>query len=158
MSEEEDLIFCPLDCGARIKNLGKHFKKCKNYNLLGIKYRLCEYNATHIIKNELYQIHLLSCKSKKKFQEDENESIDDDLDDKFSDSSENEEKKEEKEKKKYEEKKEDSNIIINVDNKIDNEENNTYKKKRRYRHEKALFRDENEIDQESLDFFNKVYV
>ena len=149
---EEDFFFCPLECGARIKSLIKHIQKCKNYNLLGIKYKLCEYNNTHIIRKELYETHLLICKSKKKFEEDENDSIDDDdLNDKFSDSSENE--------KKEEEKKEDISQINNIsEKKNENEEININKKKRRYRHEKALFKDENEIDQECLDFFNKVYI
>ena len=149
---EKDFFFCPLECGARIKSLIKHIQKCKNYNLLGIKYKLCEYNNTHIIRKELYETHLLICKSKKKFEEDENDSIDDDdLNDKFSDSSENE--------KKEEEKKEDISQINNIsEKKNENEEININKKKRRYRHEKALFKDENEIDQECLDFFNKVYI
>ena len=149
---EEDFFFCPLECGARIKSLIKHIQKCKNYNLLGIKYKICEYNNTHIIRKELYETHLLICKSKKKFEEDENDSInDDDLNDKFSDSSENE--------KKEEEKKEDISQTKNIsEKKNENEEINLNKKKRRYRHEKALFKDENEIDQECLDFFNKVYI
>ena len=149
---EEDFFFCPLECGARIKSLIKHIQKCKNYNLLGIKYKLCEYNNTHIIRKELYETHLLICKSKKKFEEDENDSInDDDLNDKISDSSENEKKKEEK--------KEDISQTKNIsEKKNENEEINLNKKKRRYRHEKALFKDENEIDQECLDFFNKVYI
>ena len=149
MSEKE-LFFCPLECGARIKNIGKHLNKCKNYNLLGVNYRLCEYNASHIIKNELYQTHLLSCKSKKKFDEDKNDSIDDDLSDKFNDDSDIE-KNEEKKEEKHETKK-------NFQKKEENEETNINKRKKRYRHERALFKDESEIDQECLDFFNKVYV
>lgn len=152
---EENIIFCPLECGARIKYLGKHIQKCKNYNLLGVKFRLCEYNNAHIIKNELYQTHLLSCNSRIISKEnDEDDSIDDDLSKKFSDSSENENEKEEENKEK------DNNVNESkeLDNKNKNDENNINKKKRRYRHERALFKNENEIDQECLSFFKKVYV
>ena len=151
MSEEE-FFFCPLECGARIKNIGKHIKKCKNYSLLGVNYRLCEYNASHIIKNELYQTHLLSCKSKKKFEEDNDESFDDNLSDKFNDDDSDIEKVEEKKEEKEKETKN------NLEKKEENEEYNINKRKKRYKHERALFKDENEIDQECLDFFNKVYV
>lgn len=156
---ERDLFFCPLECGARIKSL-KHINKCKNYNLLGVKYRLCEYNATHIIKNELYQIHLLSCSSKKKFEEDKNESFDDNLSDKFSASSDEEKKEEEEEEKKEKEdkNKKPNQTENNIEEKNENEDNNIIKKRWRYRHERALYKDEQEIDQECLDFFNKVYV
>lgn len=151
---EKNFMNCPLECGARIKTFGKHIKKCKNYILLGSKFILCEYNNAHIIKNELYPLHLLSCKSKKKFEEDINDnSIDDNLSNKFNDDSDNE-KKEENTKEKN---KESNEIKNNIENKIENEETNIYRKKRRYRHEKALFKDESEIDQESLDFFKKVY-
>ena len=154
---ERDLFFCPLECGARIKSL-KHINKCKNYNLLGVKYRLCEYNAAHIIKNELYQIHLLSCSSKKKFEEDKNDSFsDDDLNDKFSASS-DEEKKDEEDKKKEKEDLKSNQIENKIEEKNENEDNNIIKKRWRYRHERALYKDEQEIDQECLDFFNKVYV
>ena len=152
------LIFCPLECGARIKNLGKHILKCKNYNLLGVKFKKCEYNDAHIIKNELYQIHLLSCKSKKKYEEEENYSDDENIRAKLSDNSENdknEEKKEEKEPNKLENKIENETKNKNEN---ENEENNINRKRRRYRHERALFKDENEIDKECLDFFNKVYI
>ena len=147
----EELFFCPLECGARIKSL-KHINKCKNGNLLGVKYKLCEYNPTHIIKNELYQIHLLSCNSKKKYEEDKKESFDDDDDDlsgKFSDASDDE--NENKEIKKDEKNEKDTN-------ENDNEENNINKRKRRYKHERALYKDEQEIEKECLDFFNKVYI
>ena len=150
----EELFFCPLECGARIKSL-KHINKCKNGNLLGVKYKLCEYNPTHIIKNELYQIHLLSCNSKKKYEEDKKESFDDDddLSGKFSDASDDENEK--KEIKKDEKNEKDTNENEN-DN--DNEENNINKRKRRYKHERALYKDEQEIEKECLDFFNKVYI
>ena len=154
---ERDLFFCPLECGARIKSL-KHINKCKNYNLLGVKYRLCEYNATHIIKNELYQIHLLSCSSKKKFEEDKNESFDDNLSDKFSASSDEEKKEEEEKKEKEDKNKKPNKTENNIEEKNENEDNNIIKKRWRYRHERALYKDEQEIDQECLDFFNKVYV
>ena len=151
---DKNLIFCPLECGARIQNLGKHIQKCKNYNLLGIKFKKCEYNSAHIIKNELYQIHLLSCKSRKKYEEDENDSIDDNLSAKFSNNSENENNEEIKEEK------EPPKLENNIENEIknENEENNINRKRRRYRHERALFKDENEIDKECLDFYNKVYI
>ena len=154
---ERDLFFCPLECGARIKSL-KHINKCKNYNLLGVKYRLCEYNATHIIKNELYQIHLLSCSSKKKFEEDKNVSFDDNLSDKFSASSDEEKKEEEEKKEKEDKNKKPNQTENNIEEKNENEDNNIIKKRWRYRHERALYKDEQEIDQECLDFFNKVYV
>ena len=154
---ERDLFFCPLECGARIKSL-KHINKCKNYNLLGVKYRLCEYNATHIIKNELYQIHLLSCSSKKKFEEDKNVSFDDNLSDKFSASSDEEKKEEEEKKEKEDKNKKPNKTENNIEEKNENEDNNIIKKRWRYRHERALYKDEQEIDQECLDFFNKVYV
>ena len=153
--EEDNLFFCPLECGARIKSFGRHSKKCKNSKLLGVNYRLCEYNSTHIIKNELYETHLLSCQSKKKFDEEKiDSSDDDDLIGKFSDSEEEEEEKEKKEETKVEKNKDSPQR----ENKVENEDNNINKKKRRYRHERALFKDENEIDKESLDFFNKVYI
>ena len=146
MSKKE-LIFCPLECGVRIKDIFKHIQKCKNKNLLGVKYVQCEFNKYHIIRNELYETHLFSCSSKKKFEEDENESIDDNLSDKFKDESDEENKKEEE--KKEEQKNNSENI---------NDENNINKKRRRYRHERALFKNEEEIDQECLEFFNKVYI
>ena len=149
---EGNLIFCPLECGARIKNLGKHINKCKNYNLIGVKFKFCKYNNTHIIRNELYETHILSCKSRNINEENESDSIDDNLSDKFSDNSDNEKKEEKKEDK-------ESNKLENkIENKNENEENNINKKKRRYRHERALFKNENEIDQECLDFFNKVFI
>ena len=76
----DDLFFCPLECGVRIKHLTRHLPKCINSKLLGVKYIKCEYNSMHIIKNELYQIHLLSCDSKKKYHEDQSDSDDDDDD------------------------------------------------------------------------------
>ena len=44
------------------------------------------------------------------------------------------------------------------ENENENEDNNPNRRKRRYRHERALFKNEEEIDQECLDFFNKVYI
>ena len=76
---ENDLIFCPLECGARIKGLSKHLSKCMNKKLLGKEYKICEYNSYHIIKNNLYDFHLISCPSRKKFEECDNDSDDDDL-------------------------------------------------------------------------------
>ena len=150
---EIDFFFCPLECGARIKSL-KHISKCKNGKLLGVKYKLCEYNSAHIIKNELYQIHLLSCESKKKYEEDKSESLDDDdLIDKLSESSDNENKEDKKIKN---DKKDDNDE--KKENENENEENNVFRRKRRYKHEKALYKDEEEIDPECLDFFNKVYI
>ena len=152
----DNLIFCPLECGVRIKNLTKHLPKCINFQLLGVKYKQCEYNSMHIIKNELYQIHLLSCNSKKKYEEDQSDSTDDDLAGKFSDDS------DQKDENKNEQsgnntKNKESNDLENK-NENENDDNNPNKRKRRYRHERALFKNEEEIDQESLDFFNKVYI
>ena len=75
----DDTFDCPLECGVRIKKLARHLSKCQNFKLLGVKYRQCEYNKMHIIKNELYELHLLSCNSKKKYEEDQNDSNDDDI-------------------------------------------------------------------------------
>ena len=158
----EGLFFCPLECGVRIKNLTRHLSKCINFKLLGVKYRQCEYNKMHIIKNELYQIHLLSCDSKKKYEEDQSDSNDDDIAGKFSEDSDqkdenkneqNENNNNNKENNDLENKNENDNEKEN-----ENDDNNPNKRKRRYRHERALFKNEEEIDQESLDFFNKVYI
>ena len=166
----DGLFFCPLECGVRIKHLTKHLLKCQNYKLLGVKYIKCEYNSMHIIKNELYGIHLLSCESKKKYEEDQNDSDDDDDDiaGKFTEDSDqkDEDKNEQNEKiNKKEETKDLENKNENKDenkdenkNENENDDNNPYKRKRRYRHEKALFKNEEEIDQECLDFFNKLYI
>jgi len=54
-------------------------------------------------------------------------------------------------------KNEENKNIINEDEKI-KEKNKINKRKRRYNHEKALFKDESEIDKECLNFFNKVYI
>ena len=149
---QEILFFCPLECGARIKSLSKHLIKCKNYKLLGVTYKRCDYNSSHIIKNEFYELHLISCDSKKKLEELDNNSNDDDLKDKLNDDS-------------IERKINDNkNGFVNKENKenkyIKDEETNRYfkRKKRRYEHEKALFKNESEIDKECLDFFKKVYV
>ena len=165
----DGLFFCPLECGVRIKHLTKHLLKCQNYKLLGVKYIKCEYNSMHIIKNELYGIHLLSCESKKKYEEDQNDSDDDDdIAGKFTEDSDqkDEDKNEQNEKiNKKEETKDLENKNENKDenkdenkNENENDDNNPYKRKRRYRHEKALFKNEEEIDQECLDFFNKLYI
>ena len=151
---EENFIFCPLECGARIKSLSKHILKCKNNKLLGVTYKRCEYNPYHIIKNEFYDLHLLSCDSKKKIEKLEHDSNDDDLIDKLDEEDENDEINNR------------GNVVgkENIDNKNINddeeikEKNKLNKRKRRYNHEKALFKDESEIDKECLDFFNKVYV
>ena len=74
---------------------------------------------------------------------------DDDLSGKFSDASDDE--NENKEIKKDEKNEKDTN-------ENDNEENNINKRKRRYKHERALYKDEQEIEKECLDFFNKVYI
>jgi len=153
----DNLIFCPLECGVRIKNLTKHLPKCINFQLLGVKYKQCEYNSMHIIKNELYQIHLLSCNSKKKYEEDQSDSNDDDLAGKFSDDS--DQKDENKNKQSENNNNKETNDLENKnENENENDDNNPNKRKRRYRHERALFKNEEEIDQESLDFFNKVYI
>ena len=145
---EKDLFDCPLECGARIKNLEKHLKKCKNKKLLGTKYKICEYNSYHIIKNELYDLHLLSCKPKISSEDDDDEdSFDDNL------------------KKKFDEDKSNSDIHNHIENNKNKDEENKKKinvvinrKKKRYKHENALFKNESEIDKECLEFFNKVYV
>ena len=143
----EDFIQCPLDCGARIKSLYKHLTKCQNKKLLGIKYKTCIYNTSHIIKNEFYELHLLSCESKK-VDDDDEDSFDDNFKKKFNDDNKNninngKENKDDKNKDEENEKK--LNAINN-------------RKKKRYKHENALFKNENEITQECLDFFNKVYI
>ena len=144
--KEEKLIFCPLECGVRIKNLSKHLLKCKNIKFLGVKYIKCEYNPFHIIKKEFYDLHLISCESKKKLEELDNDSNDDDLKDKFNDDDYNDNiKKEEIE-------------IKNINDKEIISKNKANKRKKRYVHEKALFKNENEIDKECLNFFSKVYV
>ena len=158
----DDLFFCPLECGVRIKHLTRHLPKCINSKLLGVKYIKCEYNSMHIIKNELYQIHLLSCDSKKKYDEDQSDSDDDDDDlaNKFTEDS-NEKDENKNKENENNNKKEETNDLENKnenENENENDDNNPYKRKRRYRHERALFKNEKEIDQECLDFFNKVYI
>ena len=148
---QNHLIFCPLDCGARIKSLSKHLTKCKNYKLLGITYKKCEYNSSHIIKNEFYELHLISCESKKKFEEIENDSNNEDLKDKLNDDLIGLKKNNNKNEEKIEEHK----IMVEKDIKENTDIN---RRKKRYNHEKALFKDEAEIDGECLVFFNKVYV
>ena len=144
---EKDLFDCPLECGARIKNLEKHLRKCKNKKLLGTKYKICEYNPFHIIKIEFYDLHLLSCKPKILSEDDDEDSFDDNL------------------KKKFVEDNNDiNNHIENNKNKDDENENEKKlnnvinRKKKRYKHENALFKNESEIDKECLAFFNKVYI
>ena len=147
--KSKELFFCPLECGARINSILNHISKCKNRKLLGIKYKICEYNKGHIIRNELYETHVLSCGSKKQYVEEKDESSDDDIKNKFNsnniDINESKEENKEKGEKNIEDKKE--NEIVGV-----------FKRKRRYRHEKALFQNEDEIDQECINFFNKVYI
>ena len=144
----EKLIFCPLKCGVRIKNLSKHLLKCKNIKLLGIKYIKCEYNPFHIIKKEFYDLHLISCESKKKLEELDNDSNDDDLKDKLNDD--DDDFNDNINKKEIE--------IKNINDKEIISKTKANKRKKRYVHEKALFKNENEIDKECLNFFNKVYV
>ena len=163
---EESLFFCPLECGARIKNFSKHLIKCLNKKLLFVNYKVCEYNPMHIIKNELYELHLISCETKKKLEEQEEDSFDDDIKNKLI----NDESFDEIEKQNLN-KNEEEKIIGNDDNDNDNknekdkekdsEENVTHvinRKKKRYNHDNALFKDESEIDKECLLFFNKVYI
>ena len=144
----DDTFDCPLECGVRIKSLSNHLLKCKNIKLLGVKYKKCEYNPFHIIKNEFYELHLMSCESKKKFEELDNDSNDEDLkvklkdEDEFDNDNTNQDEKE----------------IKNENDKEINSKTKTNKRKKRYLHEKALFNDENEIDKECLNFFHKVYV
>ena len=154
----DNLIFCPLECGVRIKNLTKHLPKCINFKLLGVKYKQCEYNSMHIIKNELYQIHLLSCNSKKKYEEDKSDKNDDDLAGKFSDDSDQKDENKNEQNGNNNKNKEFNDLENKNENENENDDNNPNKRKRRYRHERALFKNEEEIDQESLDFFNKVYI
>ena len=150
---EEKIFFCPLECGARIKSLSKHLTKCQNKKLLGVKYKTCKYNSSHIIKNELYELHLISCESKKKFEEDIESDEDDDLklkvEQELSNKEEINQKNKEKiiENKNKEEEDKDKKVIMGIN-----------KRKRRYIHEKTLFKNENEIDKECMDFFNKVYI
>ena len=152
----EKLFFCPLECGARIKSLASHIKKCRNYKLLGVKFTLCEYNPSHIIKNELYEYHLLSCSSKKK-SEKESDDDDDDfakkMDDDGNSSDSSNDKKKEKETEAVTEKKNDVNEDIKEINTCNN-----VRKKKKYKHENALFATEEEIDKECLDFYHQVYV
>ena len=145
--KEEKLIFCPLECGVRIKNLSKHLLKCKNIKFLGVKYIKCEYNPFHIIKKEFYDLHLISCESKKKLEELDNDSNDDDLKDKLND---DDDFNDNINKKEIE--------IKNINDKEIISKTKANKRKKRYVHEKALFKNENEIDKECLNFFNKVYV
>ena len=156
---ENDLIFCPLECGARIKGLSKHLSKCMNKKLLGKEYKICEYNSYHIIKNNLYDFHLISCPSKKKFEESDNDSDDDDL--KIKETSDEEkpiEKNKEEEKEKDIVKEEPGEKNKNVNDEEFHKNIIINRRKRRYNHENALFKDESEIDKECLNFFNKVYI
>ena len=145
---DEKLIFCPLECGSRIKSLPKHLLKCQNKKLLGVTYKKCEYNSFHIIKNEFYELHLLSCESKKQFEKSDDDSNDENILDKLND-------EDESDKNDNIIKKEN---IENINDEEIKEKNKANKRKRRYIHEKALFKDESEIDKDCLDFFNKVYI
>ena len=147
----DKLFFCPLDCGARIKSLAKHIKKCRNYKLLGIKYTICEYNPAHIVKIALYEYHLLSCDSKKKFEKDSDDD-DDDLAKKMNDNESDSDSSDDRSKEKENDKKNDDKEDIKEMNSCN------IRRKKKYKHENALFASEEEIDKECLDFYHQVYV
>lgn len=61
--QAEELFFCPLECGARIKDLQKHINRCRHKNDLMVKYLICYYNSFHIIKKEEFNHHLIICEN-----------------------------------------------------------------------------------------------
>lgn len=62
---DDQLIFCPLECGARIKDLIKHITRCRRKNELMVKYLICPNNSSHIVKKEDYDCHLIVCDNSK---------------------------------------------------------------------------------------------
>ena len=52
---------CPLECGIKIKSFYKHFQRCTRKDLFGKFYLKCRYDYNHIVKKENYDHHLENC-------------------------------------------------------------------------------------------------
>ena len=168
--EEKNKIDCPLECGARIIYFTKHLKKCRNKNKLGTEFKICPYNSSHIIKANIYQIHIINCKDKPNNESEDDsldneldnkcdDSIDDDLDNKCNDSF-NDDLTEKCNDNDNNENKENIN-----NNNIPNQENNNFsfniksnnKTKKIKKYKNYLYEKEEDIDSDTSSFFNQVY-
>ena len=167
--DEINKIDCPLECGARILYFTKHLKKCRNKNKLGKEFKLCPYNSTHIIKANIYQIHIINCKDKPNSESD-NDSIDDELEKKCDDSIDDDLEKKCNDSLNDDLKSNDNDIIDNKENinynNIPNYEKNNLAfnikfnikpPKKNKKHKSYLYEKEEEIDSDTLSFFNQVY-
>ena len=146
-----ELFFCPLECGAHISSLYKHLTKCKKKHLLGTEYLKCPYNSTHIIHHNLYALHLLSCEDRPQIKENES---DDSIKLNISDESDsNEETEIEKDKSNEEVKK----TKPNNKNTFTTLPKKTKKNKFCIKY-KTTYDKEEDVDEESKEFYTKVYI
>ena len=136
MNSNKELFFCPLECGARIKNFYKHIVKCRKKNKLNVEYFICPYNINHILNVKVFAIHKENCEDKPN--PNSEDSDDEDIINKF---------------KSYEENENSDNSSEDDDNK----KNNCVIKKRK-KYIKTTYDKEEDIDEDSLKFFNKVYL
>ena len=70
--------------GATIET-GKKYIVVSDVVCLGTEFKICPYNSLHILKANLYQIHIINCKDKPN-DENEDDSLDNELDNKCDDS------------------------------------------------------------------------
>ena len=138
MNSNKELFFCPLECGARIKNFYKHIVKCRKKNKLNVEYFICPYNINHILNVKVFAIHKENCEDKPN--PNSEDSDDEDIVNKF---------------KTYEE-----NENENSDNSSEDDDNNKKDcvNKKRKKYIKTTYDKEEDIDEDSLKFFNKVYL
>ena len=136
MNSNKELFFCPLECGARIKNFYKHIVKCRKKNKLNVEYFICPYNINHILNVKEFAIHKENCEDKPN--PNSEDSDDEDIINKF---------------KSYEENENSDNSSEDDDN---NKNNCVNKKRKKYI--KTTYDKEEDIDEDSLKFFNKVYL
>ena len=136
MISNKELFFCPLECGARIKNFYKHIVKCRKKNKLNVEYFICPYNINHILNVKVFAIHKENCEDKPN--PNSEDSDDEDIINKF---------------KSYEENEKSDNSSEDDDN---NKNNCVNKKRKKYI--KTTYDKEEDIDEDSLKFFNKVYL
>ena len=168
--EEKNKIDCPLECGARIIYFTKHLKKCRNKNKLGTEFKICPYNSSHIIKANIYQIHIINCKDKPN-NESEDDSLENDLDKKCDDSIDDDLDKKSNESlnddliEKYNDNDKNDNKENINNNNASNQENNNFsfniksnnKTKKIKKYKNYLYEKEEDIDEDTLSFFNQVY-
>ena len=128
-----ELLFCPLECGARIASIEKHLLKCKNRSKLGTFYLFCPYNSHHIIKYKEYGVHVDNCDCNPNQCSSDNDD-DKDLDEKF-DREEEEEGKGKKE-----------NVMKGV------------KKGKMKERVKTTYDKIEDVDEDSKMFYKKVYI